>query len=240
MKLAVQLYTLRDDYKTPEEFLEILEKVKALGFEGVEFAGYGGVEPERLRAKLDELGLTAVGTHGSIDDYRDDKIDESIALAKTLGMQYMGVGGAPHSTKEEVEELKSIYAKANQKGKECGIQFYYHNHTEEFKNRFDGKLCMDCIAEEAYLELDTYWSFFAGVDNYRYITENADNIILLHIKDGLNGKPTALGEGNNDLLGVFKAAKEAGIEWLILENDNPEPNGISDITRSMEYFKKNL
>ena len=43
----------------------------------------------------------------------------------------------------------------------------------------------------------------------------------------------ALGEGDNDLPSVFKAAEDAGIEWLILENDAPKPNGIDDITRSM-------
>ena len=29
-------------------------------------------------------------------------------------------------------------------------------------------------------------------------------------------------------------------EWLVLENDDPKPNGIDDITRSMAYFKANL
>lgn len=220
--------------------MKILEKVKALGFDGVEFAGYGGVEPDVLRAKLDELGLVAVGTHADIDCFREDKIEETIALGKTLGMKYMGVGGAPHATKEEVEEIKTVFAKANEIGAKHDMKFYYHNHTEEFEMSFDGKLCMDCIAEGAYLELDTYWSFAAGADNYKYITENADKIVLLHIKDGVDRKPTALGEGENDLLSVFKAAKEIGAEWLILENDNPTPDGLSDIARSMEYFKKNL
>ena len=55
MKLAVQLYSVRDDYKTGEEFLKILEKVKEIGFEGVEFAGFGCCEPEVIKAKLDEL-----------------------------------------------------------------------------------------------------------------------------------------------------------------------------------------
>ena len=35
----------------------------------------------------------------------------------------------------------------------------------------------------------------------------------IHIKDGINRKPTALGEGDNDLLSVFKAAKEVGV-WF--------------------------
>ncbi len=240
MKLAVQLYTLRDDYSNGEEFLKILEKVKALGFDGVEFAGYAGLEPEVIRAKLDELGLEAVGCHIGVDSFKPEAIDETIKTAKTLGMKYIGTGGAPHGTKEEVEKLVKIYSYANEVGAKDGLKFYYHNHTEEFELSFDGKLCMDRIADGAYLELDTYWSYCGGADNYDYITSRADKIILLHIKDGINRKPKALGEGDNDLLSVFKAAKETGIEWLILENDEPVPNGIDDITRSMKYFKENL
>lgn len=240
MKLAVQLYTLREDYSNGEEFLEILEKVKEIGFDGVEFAGYAGLEPEVIKAKLDELGLVAVGCHMRIENYEGEKLEESIKLGKALGMKYMGVGGADHSIKEEVDKLVDVFSKANERGKDEGIKFYYHNHTEEFENEIDGKLIMDRIAEGAYLEIDTYWSYCGGADNYKYITEHKDDIILLHVKDGIDRHPMALGEGNNDLLSVFKAAKDSGMEWLVLENDDPKPNGIDDITRSMAYFKANL
>lgn len=240
MKLAVQLYTLRDDYKNGEEFLKILEKVKEIGFDGVEFAGFGGCEPEVIKAKLDELGLTAVGCHMGVDSFKPDTIEETIRIAKVLGMKYVGTGGAAHSTREEVDELVKIFSYANEIGEKEGIKFYYHNHTEEFEINFDGRLCMNCIADGAYLELDTYWSYCGGADNYTYIKDNTDKIILLHIKDGINRKPTALGEGDNDLLSVFKAAKEVDMEWLILENDEPVPTGVEDITRSMKFFKENL
>jgi sugar phosphate isomerase/epimerase len=240
MKLAVQLYTLRNDYSTPEEFLDILTKVKELGFEGVEFAGYAGLEPEVIKAKLDELGLEAVGCHMSIDNYRKDKLADSIKLGKALGLKYMGVGGAPHTTKEDIKDLVDVFSYANKVGEKEGMKFYYHNHTEEFEMSFDGKLCMDCIAEGAYLEIDTYWSYCGGGDNYSYIKNHADKIVLLHIKDGIDRHPKALGEGDCDIPAVFKAAKETGIEWLILENDEPVPNGVDDIKRSMEYFKANL
>lgn len=240
MKLAVQLYTLRDDYKNAEEFLQILEKVKEIGFEGVEFAGFGGCEPEAIKAKLDELGLTAVGCHIGVDQFAPETIEETIRVAKILGLKYVGTGGAPHSTEEDVKALVDAFSYANKIGEKEGIKFYYHNHTEEFEIKFGDRLCMDCIADGAYLELDTYWSFCGGADNYNYIKDNADKIILLHIKDGINRKPMALGEGENDLLSVFKAAKEVDMEWLVLENDEPIPTGVEDITRSMKFFKENL
>lgn len=234
MKLAVQLYSLRDMVKCGDDFLHILEEVKKLGFDGVEFAGYHGLSAEIIKAKLDELGLVAVGCHIGLDDFKDDKIAETVAFHKTLGCLYCGVGGAPHDTVEDCEYGASLLAKGSEA---LGVPTYYHNHTEEFSPLANGKTAMEIFAEKTNLEIDTYWSFHAGVDNYKYITEHKDDILLVHIKDGIDGKPMALTEGNNDLDAVIRAVKDTGIEWVILENDDPVPDGLADVTRSMKYLK---
>lgn len=233
MKYAVQLYSLRDMVKNGEDFLHILEEVKKLGFDGVEFAGYHGLSAETIKAKLDELGLVPVGCHIGVENFEEDKIEETVAFHKTLGVLNVGTGGAPHSTVEECEHAANLLAKGSAA---LGVPAYYHNHTEEFTPLENGKTAMQVFAEKVKLELDTYWSFCAGMDNYKYITENIDDIILLHIKDGIDGKPTALTEGNNDLDAVIRAAKDNNIEWVILENDDPVPNGLEDVTRSMKYL----
>ena len=234
MKYAVQLYSLRDMINNGDDFLKILEEVKKLGFDGVEFAGYHGLSAETIKAKLDELGLVPVGCHISVNDFDDDKIEETVKFHKTLGVLYCGTGGAPHDTVEECERAASLLAKGSAA---LGVPTYYHNHTEEFTSLENGKTAMQVFAEQTKLELDTYWSFCAGMDNYKYITENVDDIILLHIKDGIDGKPKALTEGNNDLDAVIRAAKDNNIEWVILENDDPVPNGLEDVTRSMKYLQ---
>ena len=30
------------------------------------------------------------------------------------------------------------------------------------------------------------------------------------------------------------------MDWVIVENDDPVPDGISDVTRSIQYLKKNF
>lgn len=32
MKAAIQLYTVRDDYKNPDEFRKVLRKIKGMGY----------------------------------------------------------------------------------------------------------------------------------------------------------------------------------------------------------------
>ncbi|HZJ78612.1 MAG TPA: sugar phosphate isomerase/epimerase [Clostridia bacterium] len=239
MRLAVQLYSVRDHIKTGEDLLKVLKDVKELGFEGVEFAGYFDLDAKTIKARLDELGLVAVGTHIGIKNYLPENLDATLDFCKTLGMPFAGVGGAPHSTVEEAKETAEILGNADKIASKMGIRVYYHNHSDEFLDRGCVK-AIDIIKSKVPLELDTYWSFYAGVDNYKFIKENRDKIVLLHIKDGNDGKPCALGEGQNDLKSIFKAAKETGFEWLVLENDNPTPNGLADAARSMEYFKNNL
>ena len=234
MKIAVQLYSVRDCINNAEDFFKALEEIKAMGYEGVEFAGFHGVDAASLKAKLDEVGLVPVGAHMGIGDYLPEKIEETVAYHKTLGTLYAGVGGAAHSTVEECEYAAKALAYGAEK---LGIPTYYHNHTEEFTPLENGKIAMAIFAEHTKLEVDTYWSHCAGVDNYKYITENKDDICLLHVKDGLDRKPLSLGDGDCDIAAVVKAAKDAGIEWLVVENDDPVPNGLEDVKRSIDYLK---
>ena len=46
MKFAVQLYTLRDLIHSGGDLINILKDVKAIGFDGVEFAGYRDLDAE--------------------------------------------------------------------------------------------------------------------------------------------------------------------------------------------------
>lgn len=234
MKIAVQLYSVRDCIKNGDDLFRCLEEIKAMGYEGVEFAGYHGVAAADLRAKLDELGLVPVGTHMGIDDFLPENIEKTVEYNKVLGCLNCGVGGAAHGTVEECEYAAKALAYGAEK---LGVPTYYHNHTEEFTPLENGKIAMEIFAEYTNLELDTYWSHCAGIDNYSFITENKDKICLIHAKDGLDRHPKALGEGDCDVAAVVRAVKDAGIEWVVVENDDPVPNGLDDIRRSIAYLK---
>ncbi|MBO5859599.1 MAG: sugar phosphate isomerase/epimerase [Clostridia bacterium] len=238
MKIAVQVYSVRDHINDTETLLKTLEEIKKIGYDGVEFAGFFNTDAATIKAKLDEIGLVAVGSHMSLDDFKEDKLEATIEYINTLGAKAIGVGGAPHSTMEESvntgDELGNAQKYAMDK---YGIKTYYHNHCEEFVPFEDGTLPIDIIQAKCDLEIDTYWSFHAGQDNFALLNEKKDSIVHIHVKDGIDGKPKALGEGNCDIPTVIKAAKSIGLEWIIVENDDPVPTGIDDITRSFNYLK---
>ncbi|MCI5538100.1 MAG: sugar phosphate isomerase/epimerase [Oscillospiraceae bacterium] len=242
MKLALQLYTLRDLIHSGSDLINILKDVKEIGFDGVEFAGYQDLDAETLKKALDDAGLAAVGTHMGLENYDEEHLDATLKYGKTLGLTKMGMGGADVFTRDGLEHFKKIIAPAAKKAEKEGIKIYYHNHDREFApvDENSDKLIIDEVAQVCSLQIDTYWSFYAGVDNHKFLTEHKDSIVHIHIKDGLDGHPKALTEGNCDLDTVVKTVKEIGLDWVILENDNPEPDGLSDIKRSMEFLKANF
>ena len=237
MKIAVQLYSVRDHIKSGEDLLAVLPKVKALGYDGVEFAGYFDLPADTLRKALDDAGLVAVGTHTDIKNFTPENLEETIDFCKTLGMKTMGMGGAPHGTPQELKSTCDILAQAVPAAEAQGMEIYYHNHTDEFTVNTQGVMPFDELKKVCRLEIDTYWSYHAGQDNYKLITENKDRIVHLHVKDGVGGKPCALGEGDCDVAEVVRAAGDIGLEWLIVENDDPVPTGLDDIGRSIKYLK---
>ncbi|SHO44754.1 sugar phosphate isomerase/epimerase family protein [Anaerocolumna xylanovorans] len=240
MKKGLQLYTIRDTYKNGEEFKQVIKKVKELGYEEVEFAGFSDLKAEELRDYLEELGLTPISSHQSLENLKSH-LEETISYHKTLGVPYIACAYAPTSTAEEVENLLSILTKAREAIKENGMELLYHNHSNEFVKLPDGRLPIELIRETVRLELDTFWVFHAGVEPCAYIKEHQKDIALLHLKDGdFEGHPLAVGEGFNNVKGIVAMAGNIGLKQIIVENDHPVPDGISDVGRSIEYLKKLL
>ena len=78
MRIAVQLYSVREHIKDSETLLKALEEIKKIGYDGVEFAGYFNTDAKTIKAKLDEVGLTSVGGHIGIDDFASDKLEKTL------------------------------------------------------------------------------------------------------------------------------------------------------------------
>ncbi|MFU0828589.1 MAG: Sugar phosphate isomerase/epimerase [Lachnoclostridium sp.] len=238
MRIGLQLYTVRDSYKNGEEFKKILKKIKELGYEGVEFAGYAGLGAKELKEFLDNISLVAISSHHSLQDL-EENLDRVIAYNKVLGCQYIVCAYGPTGTKAEVDHIIRVIRRACGAVKDSGMELIYHNHSNEFIPLADGRIPLDLIGESCNLELDTYWAFHAGVEPCHYIKKHESRISLIHLKDGdFEGRPCAIGEGYNNIKGILAISEKLNTEWLIVENDMPAPDGISDITRSIRFLKE--
>lgn len=236
-RLAVQMYTLREE--TSKDFIGTLEKVAALGYEGVEFAGFFDVPADILQQHLERLGLTVVGSHTPLEDLMN-KLDEVIAYNKVIGNQYIICPWSDVKDEESLDALAASLQSVIGTLKEKGMTLLYHNHDHEFK-KIENTYILDRLFEKCQglqAEVDTFWVHRAGVPVKEYVLKHKDIVKLIHLKDGTKEELKAIGEGEAPIEEVIQTAEELGLEWLIVENDMPSPNGLEDITRSINYLKK--
>ncbi len=209
LPIAVQLYSVRDMLE--KDFRGTLEQVKALGYEGVEFAGLYGHAPEEIRAMLAEIGLTAVSAHVPIDALTGD-MAKTVAEYKTIGCKYIAVPWLDENRRpghpgypKTVEDIRAIGAET----KRQGMTLLYHNHDFEFV-KVDGAYALDLLyagipADLLQTEIDTCWVNVAGENPAAYIRKYAGRAPVVHLKDFVmpGKKPARMYE----LIGVDDSAE---------------------------------
>ncbi len=222
--VGIQLYSLRDD--SQDDFYQVLKNVAAIGYEGVEFAGYFGYSSKELKKVLCDLGLKAVGSHIGYDQL-DKTLDEVIQYNLEIGSKYIVCPGAPGDKVADEKGWKWFAEFMNEVGEKClsnGLQLCYHNHDWELK-KIGYRFALDIFYSSVdfkYVkaELDLGWVLYAGVDPVQYLNKFNDNCPLVHIKDfGEDKKQTEVGTGILDLDAVCKGAVENNVKWLLIETE---------------------
>ena len=61
LPVAIQVYSVRED--AAADLRGTLQKIKDMGYDGVEFAGLYGNSPEDVRAMCEEIGLVPISAH---------------------------------------------------------------------------------------------------------------------------------------------------------------------------------
>ena len=87
------------------------------------------------------------------------------------------------------------------------------------------------------LEVDTYWAWNAGVEPIALITENAERIRMIHLKDGLlGGQGRSLGSGAAPVREVLAAARRLSM-LPVVESEGLDPTGREEVQRCMDFLK---
>ncbi len=245
LPIGIQLYTVRK--KTAKDFKGALKKVAGIGYKNFEFAGYGGLEAAELTAFLQEIGARTCGTHEGYEGLLKN-FDRVLEFNQAIGNPYLVVPSMPGRVRQAgVDEIKRFADNLNvfgYKAKQVGIQLCYHNHSFEFQ-KIDGEQTIyDILFNRADVdmvkaEVDIAWVYNAGVDPVAHLDKWGDRIKLLHVKDlDANKKLAPVGEGVIDMKGVVKKAREIGVDWYIVEQDQPRKG--KDIMDEIAISFKNL
>jgi sugar phosphate isomerase/epimerase len=120
LSVAVQVYSVRDFAK--EDMRGTLQKIKDMGYAGVEFAGLYGLPASEVKAMCAELGLVTVSAHVPFADMRKD-CDKVLNYYAEVGCRYIVVPYLSEADRpgadgweKTIADISEIGKKAHEKG----------------------------------------------------------------------------------------------------------------------------
>ncbi|MDD2707337.1 MAG: TIM barrel protein [Verrucomicrobiae bacterium] len=238
--ISVQLYSLRNE--CAKDFIGVLKKVAAIGFKGVEPAGFYGHKIREVHKTIEDLGMVISSSHRPW--VTPDNVSESVEIAGILGLDMVCCGFGPDSFKN-MDEIRRAADQVNTMHaalKKHGLKLFLHNHWWEYAP-VNGRLAIDHFAEmspNVLFEIDTYWAAnFGANDPAEQVAKFKKRAPLLHIKDGtfVKDQPNvALGSGKMNFAKVLPAADPEVLRWLVVEFDSCGSDIFQALTQSHAHL----
>jgi sugar phosphate isomerase/epimerase len=236
LRVALQLYTVRE--LAAKDSLGTLDLVRDAGYDGVEFAGLYGVAAGAIREHCDRAGLGIAGAHVPLTRFEADPGAVAVEL-QALGTSVLVFpSGPPMTTMSELSTSIARLGNAANVARDLGLRPVFHNHAREFEPVPGGDRPWDALVALSGLdlELDLGWAWAAGEDPVALIERHAGRVPIVHVKDmirvGEDVHDCPVGDGEVGYERVLPAIVAAGVEWLIVEQDEPGLNPLDSIRRS--------
>ena len=241
--IGLQLYTLRSLMKTDLE--RTLSQVAEIGYTEVEFAGYFGRSPGRVRRLLSENHLRSPSTHIAFpkdDDAWQNTLDE----ARAIGHEWVVIAWIDAPMRKTADDWKRVADRFNQLGtmaKQAGLRFGYHNHDFEFAKFGDSnglELLLNGTDKTLVdFEMDLYWVVKAGGNPTAIISKHPKRFPLLHAKDATPFPQRTMvdvGAGDIDFRSIFSQRSMSGMQHVFVEHDEPK-DPLESARASFNYLK---
>jgi sugar phosphate isomerase/epimerase len=240
-RIALQLYTVRR--ASAVDFPGTVARVADLGFEGVELHDLHGHSAAEVRELLSSHGLVACGRHAGLDAVETD-LEALASELGALGTDRLVVAWIePPRSAEDADAAAARLVEAAARAESAGLRLGFHNHEAEVAPLDDGRSLLDRLLEAdtgLFLELDLGWAWYAGVDPIALIDAASGRAPLLHVKDmRRNSGPVhvPLGAGNVDYHALPGAAARAGVEWLVIEQDEADGDELAAVETSLSRLR---
>ena len=141
LPVGLQLYTVRDDMA--KDFKCTKQKVKELGYDGVEFAGLYNNTPEQVKAMCTEIGLNPISAHVPLADMLAD-VDKVIADYKAIGCEYIVVPYVTEERRPGGELFKQMVEEIRKELNFTSLKFHRLDDMVEAIGISPCKLCTYC------------------------------------------------------------------------------------------------
>lgn len=231
--IALQLYTLRE--LAARDLLATLERVAELGYDAVELAGLHGLGADAVHRRCRDVGLAVCGAHVSAERFAEQP-DAVEAELRALGLTTIVFPTLPRGDEAPVAMLASLVDAALARG----LEPVFHNHDRELVRDANGRRQWDDLVAVPRLgfEVDLGWAWVAGEDPLVLVQALPGRVPLVHVKDQIRDasgtRDCPVGDGHVPYDEILPAVLDAGVRWLVVEQDEPGDDPLAAVTRSLQ------
>ena len=225
--IALQLYSIHKIFWDAPE--RILAELKAGGYDGVEFAGYGGRAAKEIAKLLKDAGLRGAGTHvnGNVD-LVGDGLKRTLDFCAEAGLESVVTPHAQRNSAAEYVRFGHDMGLAAEAAASYGIKVGIHTTYHHFKTKYDGVQAWDLMFQDAspllQQQVDTSNTFNTGTDVVALLRKYPERHHSIHAKenvptvDGTFGVPPTDGGACVPWADVIAYMKtERTQKWWIVE-----------------------
>ncbi len=246
-------------YKDEAAFLNVVQQVGEVGFEGIE-TNYKNLEryfdrPADFAKILKNARLTLIGAHMGGSPWNAASVPKLFGEVERTAQFVKAVGGGcvvfsgslpkirplPPDTWQKMAEFM------NEVGRVCaknGVRCLDHTHWWECGGDGLEQLCKLTDPKLVGFALDTGHAVRAGADPSAMISVLAGRLGLIHFADASDTsanpvKRPPLGEGRMNIPAVVEALRKAGFHrWIVLEEETTAVNARPLAERGLALFRK--
>ncbi len=176
-----------------EDYFETLQQLADTGCKYIEYVttpedenGVPVATPAEIGKRVKEMGLTPISSHVKFSS-DPESMKQVIEDNLQMGAPRLVLPFELMNTEDEVKALAQTCNEMGRLCKENGLEFYYHNHFQEFVPMGDG-VALDLFLKETDPELvqfqmDAYWVKRAGFDPIQMLEKLGSRCTMIHQKD---------------------------------------------------------
>lgn len=235
---GVQLNAFPIDASRFQSFLDVLDRIRQIGYQGFE-SSFRNLSPQfgnpaPARRSIEQTGLTFFGIHIF---FPNPQYDQSTRIAPppvyepvahggaALGAKYLILSGAPCDTRDQLKRKIDALDAAGRLARSAGIAAAYHNHWWEFRSGIGEieALYTQTDPQLVHFVLDAGHAYHGGANVPAFIRAHSKRIVGFHLRDFKNGDYVELGTGTFPLHEVAATIRQIGWKgWVENEEERAD------------------
>ena len=246
-KIAAQLYSIHTIFWQKPEWC--LAGLKEAGYDGVEFAGYGGHTAKEIRRYLEDAGMLGMGTHvNGFVDLKGDGLKRTLDFCAEAGFDSVTTPHAVCKTEAEYRQFGRDMSLAAEAAVPYGLKVGIHTTYDHFKVKFNGVTAWDTIFAEAspllQQQVDTSNSFHVIGDGLLpLLRKYAGRHYSVHLKENVPSATATLGERPKDggalvpWKDVLDYLATEDVTWYVVEAE-AVPDSLKPLADSRAFLRR--